>query len=253
LKDRHSDKKGFAVTVCGIDQVDETNFRHLVEKTEPLTKKLNCNRLTIKTNARRRPNSYTHGLTLASCLFLLSDLFEQGTLAADWTHEADFVVHPWGNNHLTNKYFSGSDYIVNTIGAEVGRTQKIASIVEAGIGLELLSFCRRTNVIPANCGRCTKCIRTKAMITVVLGTIPDIFLDNSFNEQLIRGLLHRRNELVELFDLFLYAKEHDYLSRLPSLERIIEEARIRPVSTPSRIWPLGRGYYAAIKSAMGLQ
>jgi hypothetical protein len=213
---------GCLVTVNGIDKVADTNFDALLNKTEPLLKALNCERAIIRTDAKRYPSGWTHGFTLASCLFLCSDLFEEGVLAADWTHAADFSVHPWGSNHVTNALLVGSDFAVRTASGEFGRTEKIAAIVAAGIDLNHLSFCRRSNAIPENCGTCRKCIRTKAMFLVVTGEIPPIFLDNTFDESFMSELVDRRNERVELFDLYFFAKERSLLHRLPALPKLIE-------------------------------
>jgi hypothetical protein len=222
---RNSEAPGYVATVNGIDKITDANFDALVAKTDPMLKTLNHSRIIIRTDAQRDPTEFTHGFTLASCLFLLSDLFEQGTLAADWTHAADLAVHPWGSNHVTNCLFIGSDFAVQTLGADFGRTEKIAAIIESGIDLRHLTFCRRSKSIPENCGACRKCIRTKAMFMVVTGGIPDIFVDRSFDHSLMQKLTDLRNERVELFDLYFYARDHDLLGRLPSLAGLIETLR----------------------------
>ena len=225
IENRKPQTHGVVATVSGIDKVSEANFVRLIAKTEPLLKNLNCTRILITSNAQHQPSSLTHGLTLASCLFLLSDLFEQGTLAADFTQAQDLAVWPWGNNQVTNQYFAGSDFVVRTLGAEVGRTEKIASIARAGIDLRSLSFCRQWNVIPSNCGTCRKCIRTKAMFLIATGSIPEIFIDNSFDERLLRKMVHHRVERAELFDLYSYARKHASLGKIHSLVGLVEECR----------------------------
>ena len=225
LSNRDRQKLGFAVTACGIDKVDHKNLAELIAKTEPVLQTLNYKRIVVSNNVKRHPSSITHAFTLSSSLFLLSDLFEEGTLSSDWTHASDMVVHPWGNNHITNEYFVGSDFRVRTLDGTIGRTQKIAAITAAGIDLHYLSFCRNSKVIPLNCGTCTKCIRTKAMFLVATDSIPEIFIDNSFDESLMSKLVGRRNERVELFDLYFYAKRHGSLSKIPGLSAIIEQCR----------------------------
>jgi hypothetical protein len=86
LRHRDLDEAGVAATVCGIDRIGDSNFAQLVAKTEPLLKALRYTRISIRTNARREPAALTHGFMLAACLFLLSDLFGSGTLAADSTY-----------------------------------------------------------------------------------------------------------------------------------------------------------------------
>jgi hypothetical protein len=215
---------GVVATVCGIDHLSEAKtFARLIAKTEPILKHLNSSRIIIRTNAACKPSHLTHGMILASCLFLLSDLFEKGTIAADSTPAMDLVEWPWGNNHITTEYYAGSDFAVRAVGAEVTRTQKIASIARTGIDLQSLSFCRERNVIPSNCGSCWKCVQTKAMLLIATGSIPEIFIDNSFDESLMRKMLERPR--TELFYLYFHAKKHDALDRIPSLVDLIEEYR----------------------------
>ena len=149
---------------------------------------LNYRRIVIRTNAQREPSAITHAFTLAGSLFLLSDLFEEGTLAADSTYAEDMATFPWGTNHVTNEYLAGSDFSVRTIGADVARTDKITAIMGAGLDPRTLSFCRKRGVMPDNCGTCRKCIRTKAMFLVSTGSIPEIFADNSFTETLAKEM-----------------------------------------------------------------
>ena len=125
MQHRASDADGFVATVCGVDRTEDENFARLIDKTEPLLMHLNQSRITIRTNVKREPTTITRGLTLASCLFLLSDLFEHGTLAADSTHAEGMLWFPWGSNRVTNAYFVGSNFSVRTVGAEATRTKNI--------------------------------------------------------------------------------------------------------------------------------
>ena len=224
LRARDPKQEGVAVTVCGIDKTNERNFDRLVSKTDSLLGQLNCRRIVVRTNAQRQPSGITHGLTLASCLFFLSDLFEVGILAADRSPAGDAVHFPWGSNHVTNAYFTGSDFIVRTVGA-IGRAEKIAALVEAGIDLQSLSICRNGDTIPENCGRCAKCIRTKAEFLSTIGYIPNIFLDASINGDMLHQLVNKDSERYHFFDFYTYAKKHGTAEKIPDLERVAEEWR----------------------------
>jgi hypothetical protein len=221
LKNRNPKDRGFVVTLSRFHKVRLQNIAGLIAQTDPLLRHLNYSRLIITNNVRHRRLTLTHGITLASCLFFLSDLFEQGTLAADSTNAMDMAEWPWGNNHVTNKYFTGSDFAVRTVGAEVGRTEKIAAIAKAGIDLRCLSVCQ-TNVMPSNCGICPKCVRTKANFLIATGNIPEIFMDGSLDARLMREMIHPR---TELFDLYFYASRHGSLDRIPALSSLVEEYR----------------------------
>jgi hypothetical protein len=227
LKNRNVKSRGFVVTLSRFDKVKLKNFAGLIAQTDSLLGHLNYDRLLITNNVRHRNFSFTHAITLASCLFFLSDLFDEGTIAADSTYQSEFAIWPWGNNHFTNGFFTGSDFAVRTVGSEAGRTEKIAAIAEAGVDLECLSFCREQSVIPSNCGICDKCITTKAMFLIATGGIPEIFIDNSFDEGSLRKLLDKRSERVDVFNMYFYAKRHGLLDRIESLADVVEEGRNR--------------------------
>jgi hypothetical protein len=227
LENRNPKNRGFVATLCRFDKLMLRDAARLIAQTDPLLKHLNYGRLLIRNNVKHRRFAFTHALTLASSLFLLSDLFEEGTIAADSTYASEFAIWPWGNNHFTNGYFVGSDFTVRTVGSEFGRTEKIAAIAGSGIDLHCLTFCREKNVIPSNCGICDKCITTKAMFLIATGDIPRIFMDNSFDERCLRKLLDRRDERPDVFNMYFYAKRHGLLDRIESLAGIVEEGRTR--------------------------
>jgi hypothetical protein len=221
MQDRDAKHRGFVATIAKFDKVGTSNIARLIAKTDPLLRELNYERILIDNNLTHRHFHLTNGLTLASCLFLLSDVFEPGTLAADSTKAMDMAEWPWGNNHITNSYFAGSDFTVRTVGADVGRIEKIETIAKAGLDPQFLSFCRGA-VAPANCGTCRKCVRTKAMFLIVTGRIPEIFIDNALDDRLMQQMIRPR---TELFDLYFYARRHGRLDRIPSLLRLVEEWR----------------------------
>lgn len=218
---------GYAATVCGVDKTDESNIDQLVAKTDPLLDALDYRRIVIRTNVQRDPSAITHAFTLAGSLFLLSDLFEEGTLAADSTYAEDMATFPWGTNHVTNEYLAGSDFSVRTVGADVTRTDKIAAIMGAGLDPSTLSFCRKRGVMPNNCGTCRKCTRTKAMFLVSTGSIPEIFIDNSFNETLAEQMAEKFSERVHLFDIYHCARRSGRLHLIPNLADLVEHIRAK--------------------------
>jgi hypothetical protein len=227
LKYTDVQKRGHVLTIYGLDyrrgDKDESNFAKLIAKTDPLLEKLNYQRVVVRTNAKRNPTALTHGFSLAACLFLFSDLFEEGTIAADLTQAQDVVAFPWGTNHITNQYFAGTDFAVRTVCA-VGRTEKLAAISASEIGLPFLSFCRQPDTLSANCGICSKCVRTKAMLAAATGKVPEIFVDNTFDRNLMKNLdLENRFERACLFDLYSYAQERGIVDAIPRLSQLVEE------------------------------
>jgi hypothetical protein len=228
LRGRDPVKRGYVATIYGLDYArdkgDSDAFAKLLAKTEPLLEALNYQRIIIRTDASRLPQRLTHAFTLASCLFLLSDLFAEGLLAADLTPPQDAVAFPWGSNHITNPYLAGSDFAVRTIGAEIGRTAKLAAIAATQY-LPFLACCRQRDSAPVNCGVCWKCVQTKAMLLAATGSIPDIFRNGTLDECLMQNFKPDKYR-AELFDLYGYAKDRGVVDVVPGLERLVEQSRV---------------------------
>ncbi len=220
----------FAATVCGIDQIDDDNLPLLVSKTGPSLTKLGYERLIIRTNAHREPFAYTNGMTLASCAFLLSDVFEAGCIAADLARFEEMAVFPWGANSVTNEYFAGSDFSVKTVGGGATRTDKVFALLEAGFDPNWLSFCRNRKALPGNCGVCRKCVKTKAMLLLATGQFPDIFVDKRFDEALVMDALENYSDRIQVFDIYFQAMDRGMLDEIPGLAAVIDHYRQRQTS-----------------------
>ena len=145
-------------------------------------------------------------------------------MAADRTPAQDMVTFPWGTNHVTKAYFAGADFAMQTI-FEVSRVEKLATIAAEALGLPFLSFCRRHKVMPSNCGRCGKCVRTKAMFAAATGSVPEIYIDNTFHEDLMKRIELDGRERAHVLDLYCYAKEHGRIDAVPGLMSLVKQCR----------------------------
>jgi hypothetical protein len=201
--------KAYALTIHGMDYRpdDEARFRALLEKTQPLLEEWNGHRVTIRTDVTKYGNATVfHGFTLAGCAMLLSDLFETAELSADHTWEQDLMAGPSGTNHVTNRYLRGSDWRLESVSGDVTRTEKVAAIAKNETACRSISFCTDKTVRPHNCGRCAKCLRTKAMFMVTSGIVPPIFLDAAFAPSMLDRIdLRSRNEQAFYADIYLSA------------------------------------------------
>jgi hypothetical protein len=171
------------LTIQGSDfsMAREAAFSRLLERTAPLLERLNLRRFILRTNVRRhvRALEYTHGFILAGSLFVFRDLFSKGCFAADYTPEMEMLVFPWGTNRVTNAYFAGSDFTVQTVDGGTTRTGKVRRIAEDALACSTLSLCRNDDIKPDNCGRCRKCLLTKMRFQAVAGRVPPIFRDST--------------------------------------------------------------------------
>lgn len=216
----------YVLTVHGMDYKPDDNqhFRALIAKTQPLLDMLDCQRITMRTNVTRYGKAaITHGFTLAGCASLLSDLFASAEIAADYTWEQDLMVWPWGTNHVTNRYFRGSDWAVETVSSDVSRTEKIEEIAKNKLACEAISFCTDRGSRPHNCGRCPKCVRTKLMFLVTGGAVPPIFMENTYSPSMV-GKIDMKNRKDRAFfaDIYMHAVAKGREQYVPGLGAQLE-------------------------------
>lgn len=79
--------------------------------------------------------------------------------------------------------------------------------------------------LPQGGGRCSKCIRTKAMFVAATGGTPELFIDNSFDEKLMLELPLGGREVAHILDLYAYAKDRGVVDQVPGLSPLVEECR----------------------------
>jgi hypothetical protein len=240
---------GTVLTIHGMDyrHEDQDRFSALVEKTQPLLELLNYRRIVVKTNIFKYtgPSDSGHGFLLAGVLFMFSQQFKRGVIASDFTWIQDMMVAPWGTNHVSNQYFSGHDFFMETVSSEYSRARKIAAIAASPAALQSISFCKSHKSRPHNCGKCLKCIRTKTMFIANSGTCPDIFLDRSFTAEDVAKIdLDKKMDFVFFHDVISLALENGHIEQLSELNRklqtYISQAKALYNKKPSRLQRLNR-------------
>lgn len=249
LSEKDSKTITHALTVHGLDYSDNDDelFRKLREKTRPLLQRYSVTPLSIRTNAGRqvRQLGLTHGFVLASCLFLCAGRFASGLLAADITPAQDMMAFPWGTNHVTNGFYASSQFRMETVSQHATRIQKLAHILGDATALHAVSFCSVKKMRPDNCGVCPKCLRTKAMLLALMGSVPDIFLDRRVTAEHVRKLdVSSPAAYKHYFEILEVARARGFLDRIPGLERHVAEslaARRRRALIAKRlqkVWPI---------------
>jgi hypothetical protein len=223
-----------ALTVHGLDYKlkDEVGFSSLIDKTTPLLQRLGLKRIVLKTNLASvvKNLSLNHGFCLAGCGFIFRDIFSSVNIAADYNIAQEMLAFPWGTNHVTNPLFSGSNYRLGTMNGDVSRTEKIAFLGGDANACNSITFCGKWEHRPDNCGRCDKCIRTKAMFLVEKGEVPQIFKCNLFDKRHVNSIdLSTRKELAFISELITRARKNGVLNRLFGLDQRYERA-IRTLS-----------------------
>jgi hypothetical protein len=224
---KNAGKKQSLLTIQGMDfrHDDDARFAALIRKTDALARSISPQRLFVKHDLYSVYKKYklhsgiSHGFALASSAFLFSGNFSTAELAADGTRAQEYDVHPWGTNSLTNPLFAGTTFRLNTANLDLTRCDKLPLIAKSTLALGALTFCKDRSYLPENCGRCTKCVRTKAMFMAAIGSVPSmICADVSLSHGLLNSLdLDSRSEQSFLLDLFVTARARGSIEQIPGL------------------------------------
>ncbi len=236
---RHREgKQQTLLTIHGIDykHADEERFAKLLKKTQPLADLVGSDRIFVRTNAYDIYNrkygigvEVGHAFVLASNLFLYSAPFTWGEISADYSRFQEVIVAPWGTNGYTNPLFTSKTFGMNTANLDVTRSQKLRSIAASEVALHTLSLCKKYEFRPDNCGVCTKCLTIKAMFLAELGSIPEIFADQAFTEELFETVpFRRRGDRAFLVDIIETARRNNHLHLIHGIDKKIAQLREEP-------------------------
>lgn len=185
-------KDSDCLTVHGMDYKfdDSEKFNALFHQTEVFRKMVFERSRVIKTDAYSLYSRYgcnpkgghvTHIFALFSCGSLFEE-YSQYRIAADYRLDQQFAVHPYGSNTASNRMMQNFKGKLVTLDDDITRSEKTTYLSQSELDLSILSICVNYKFRPKNCGKCSKCMRTKAMFYARNSSIPDIFIDMSFNE-----------------------------------------------------------------------
>ncbi|MEW9805034.1 hypothetical protein ABUE31_03430 [Mesorhizobium sp. ZMM04-5] len=240
MRRHRAGKRQAIVTMHGSGFEDEA-FKTLVAKTAGFAEAYATKRMTVRTDIRRvyrdlgMTSDVTHGFALAATLFLMRSNYCSGSISADYSRTQEFLVFPWGTNSVTNAFFESTDFRMETRDLDVTRAEKLELISGDEIALRSLSFCTDRAARPHNCGRCTKCVRTKAMFLAALGDIPDIFIDRTMGCGIFDSInLARRSEVAFAVDLIAMARQRGTANLIPELDNLERRVRNSDPSPPGK-------------------
>ena len=209
------------LTVHGMDYDTDNHegFAHLLLKTQQFVEKLNYRRVILRTDARKVAGGHhAWGMALSGHAHLFSSRFSGADFAADLAYWQDFLAFPWGLNHATAHLLSSACFGMQDLGYDRTRAEKLEAILEDEVALNSVNFCTDKKVRPANCGICSKCLRTKAMFAACSGQIPDIFLDSRFDsEAIFRIDLRDKIERCLFIDIYQTARSRGNLAAFPEI------------------------------------
>jgi hypothetical protein len=214
-------ERGTALTVHGMDYApdNEAGFNALIDQSAAFLERQNYDRITLRTNAMQIVHGdHAWGLALAGHASIFADLFERAVFAADHTWEIDLAIHPWGSNHVSNRFFHGEGFAVHSLTEDLSRSQKMLLLANDPQALATISVCRRRDLRPRNCGVCQKCVRTKAAFLGMTGSIPDIFIDRRLTPPLVRAAFDESQiTAANLHELFIRTRGLGPAHEVPGL------------------------------------
>ncbi|PHQ75632.1 MAG: hypothetical protein COB82_01745 [Marinobacter sp.] len=157
---RYPVKAGILIQGFDVPLTSSERFAWLTSSCESILESVDIPLYTVRTNWRKLiPNwRYTHGLALASCLWLFSEEFDCGIIASG-DDSYNNLVH--GSNPFTDRLLSGEIFEIASHGGSMTRVEKIESIYQWPSAMENLNVCWANRKGLGNCGVCEKCVRTK--------------------------------------------------------------------------------------------
>jgi len=147
--------------------------RRVSKKLTWAASELNRPLLEMETNLRRFSDRYftwhlAFGGALSACALLLSRYFDVFGIPAGQTLES---LQPDGAHPVLNPLFSTEDVVIQTVGCEARRIEKVGAIAAHPVVQSSLHVCWENRGNAYNCGICEKCLRTMAALEI-FGTLP---------------------------------------------------------------------------------
>jgi len=111
-------------------------------------------------------DAHYHGAAMASVALALSRGIGRVLVSASFFYP-DLI--PWGSHPLLDPLWSTEWLEVRHVGAEARRSDKLKVLARSALALRSLNVClaHGNRGGPANCGRCTKCVRTMVALEIL--------------------------------------------------------------------------------------
>lgn len=189
--------------------IAETNVRYLYENN----------------NIRKKEDSLTTSLMTfdyAGVLFLHSS-YDDYYIASDFAKRQLPSVYPYINHPMSNSLFDNGNKAIKTTDLQKTRSEKVDYIYNQDLS-QYVNFCssdefRNSN----NCGKCSKCIRTKLMYKVTNNDIPNIFMDSELQKNWVNTInFKKRFERVFINEILVLATQSDKVE-VPKIDEAKKE------------------------------
>ena len=195
---------GFDVPTDRADQ-----FNKLVERVQPLLRRLNLRPRIVRTNiAELRIQDWLDSFLaqLSCCLHNYSHEFRFGLTGGGEPYDA--LVLPWGQNPCTDYLLSGDSFSIVHDGAGYSRTEKMAFIAKDPVATKAIKVCWEAADLSTNCGTCEKCVRTRLNFKAVGIDRPSCFDGEITPDQIRRIGFGNDSQRAAFRSILDYAESH---------------------------------------------
>jgi hypothetical protein len=217
------ERAGRLVTINGLDfNIDDAAFGRMHQRLKKLTNRLGRELLTIQTNwiDYNVKNRISHSAARGACMAAIAHML-QAPVANIASAHSWAALFPWGSHPLVDQHWSSDSVRIVHFGNDSTHLEKIAVIAQQPDLLKLLCVCSQDSL--ANCGKCLKCVQTRALLSIlnadltafppVEGDPLELWLQNS-SYGMTDAML-----VKELKDLVAYGHRKDLLDKLLRWER----------------------------------
>ena len=225
---------GRLVMINGFDfAMDDTAFGTVRKRLAKTADKLGHELLTIETNwiamtrHHRIARSTSHGAGLAAVGHLMHPAAAHISSSRSWA-----ALFPSGSHPLVDHYFNSDSVRIVHVGNDSPRMEKIALIAQQPGLLKLLWVCHEEPI--TNCGKCPKCLRTRAMLSILDADTSSFPPSDGDPLEPWLKMLAKGNEMVYLNEVIDVAKRKHREDILPRLARSERAALRRDVLR--RLW-----------------
>ena len=188
-----------ALTFHGLDYDHDSDarFEALLAKVKPFADAVFDRHHIVRTDlydlydrvgVNLKKGTVSHIFVMSAAATMFADCAEF-RIAADIRLDQQYLTTPDGSSLATNRLIRSQNGVMVSLDDDVGRAEKIAYLAGAGADFSCISFCQNRATQPLNCGRCSKCMRTKANFIATGFDIPDMFVDATFGEDWMDALM----------------------------------------------------------------
>lgn len=158
-------RAGAAVLIHGADiPLSESSvFGNVYTQHKAVLKEFRVPLIPVRTNCRQYPHDWEHCFYSVVCavLLLFSDKYAHGVMGTDQTCRRETLQLPWGENPITDQYYSTPFFRMHPMGVTAGRTERCSLLCRYPILVDNIRVCWQADAGGGNCGVCDKCIRTQ--------------------------------------------------------------------------------------------